>query len=115
MEQDGDHRAEILSGSKPTDQPLGCGRSFGEGQSNVDYAPALRPVLDREPGAAQDGSGQRVLAVLMLAFGPVKRAIPVSGCGPQGRPHFAHPGSRGEGAEEQRPSCAPFRRSRARG
>src|SRR6266542_5358222 len=32
MEQDGDHQAEILFGSKPTDQPLGCGRSFGEGQ-----------------------------------------------------------------------------------
>jgi hypothetical protein len=25
-------------------------------------------VLDREPGAAQDGSGQRALAVLTLAF-----------------------------------------------
>jgi hypothetical protein len=30
VEQGGDHRAQILSGSKPTDQPLGCGRSFGE-------------------------------------------------------------------------------------
>src|SRR5438094_753158 len=32
VEQEGDHRAEILSGSAPTDQRLAAGRGFGEGQ-----------------------------------------------------------------------------------
>src|SRR6267143_2129594 len=32
VEQDADHRAGIFSGSKPIDQPLAAGRSFGEGQ-----------------------------------------------------------------------------------
>src|SRR6267378_3961389 len=31
VEQEGDHRAEILSGSAPTDQRLAAGRGFGEG------------------------------------------------------------------------------------
>jgi len=31
-EQEGDHQAEIFSGSAPPDQSLGAGRSFGEGQ-----------------------------------------------------------------------------------
>jgi hypothetical protein len=35
VEQKGDHRTEILSGSDPTHQPLGPGRGFGEGQANV--------------------------------------------------------------------------------
>ena len=33
VEQEGDHRAEILSGSVPTDQRLAAGRGFGEGQA----------------------------------------------------------------------------------
>ena len=33
VEQEGDHRAEILSGSAPTDQRLAAGRGFGEGQA----------------------------------------------------------------------------------
>jgi hypothetical protein len=32
VEEDGDHRAEIVSGSEPIDQSLPAGRSFGEGQ-----------------------------------------------------------------------------------
>jgi hypothetical protein len=32
VEQDADHRGGIFSGSKPIDQPLAAGRSFGEGQ-----------------------------------------------------------------------------------
>ena len=32
VEQEDDHRAEILSGSAPTDQQLAAGRGFGEGQ-----------------------------------------------------------------------------------
>jgi hypothetical protein len=32
VEQEGDHRTEILSGSDLTDQRLGPGRGFGEGQ-----------------------------------------------------------------------------------
>ena len=31
-EQEGDHRAEIFSGSAPPDQSLGAGWRFGEGQ-----------------------------------------------------------------------------------
>ena len=31
VEQEGDHRAEILSGSAPIDQRLAAGRGFGEG------------------------------------------------------------------------------------
>jgi hypothetical protein len=38
--------------------------------------PPPRPLLDREPVAAQDGSGQRGIAVLTLAFAPVTRATP---------------------------------------
>jgi hypothetical protein len=33
VEQEGDHRAEILSGSAPIDQRLAAGRGFGEGQA----------------------------------------------------------------------------------
>jgi hypothetical protein len=33
VEQEGDHRVEILSGSAPTDQRLAAGRGFGEGQA----------------------------------------------------------------------------------
>ena len=33
MEQESDHRAGIVSRSRPTDQSLGAGRSFGEGQA----------------------------------------------------------------------------------
>ncbi len=32
VEQEGDHRGEILTGSEPTDQRLAVGRGFGEGQ-----------------------------------------------------------------------------------
>jgi hypothetical protein len=32
VEQEGDHRAEILSGSAPPDQRFAAGRGFGEGQ-----------------------------------------------------------------------------------
>ena len=32
VEQEGDHRAGIFSGSEPTDQTFGRGLSFGEGQ-----------------------------------------------------------------------------------
>ena len=32
VEQEKDHRAGIVSGSGPTDQPLAAGRGFGEGQ-----------------------------------------------------------------------------------
>jgi hypothetical protein len=35
VEQEGDHRTEILSGSDLTDQRLGSGRGFGEGQAHV--------------------------------------------------------------------------------
>ena len=35
-EQEGDHRAEIFSGSAPPDQSLGAGWSFGEGQLRPD-------------------------------------------------------------------------------
>jgi hypothetical protein len=41
---------------------------------------------------AQDGPGQWAIAV------------PTSGCGPLGGPHFAHPG---RPAKESRPACAP--------
>src|SRR5438093_13225029 len=32
LEQEGDHRTRILSGSEPADQPLPAGLNFGEGQ-----------------------------------------------------------------------------------
>jgi hypothetical protein len=38
VEQEGDHRIEILSGSDLTDQRLGPGRGFGEGQDTIDGA-----------------------------------------------------------------------------
>ena len=59
------------------------------------------PALDREPVAAQDGPGQRAIAVLTLAFAPVKRAIPGVRLGPAGEAAFRPPASRGEGAEAQ--------------
>ena len=43
VEQEGDHRAEILSESAPTDQRLATGRGFGEGQPAV--SPGLRSTL----------------------------------------------------------------------
>ena len=36
VEQEGDHRAGIFSGSEPTDQTFGRGLSFGEGQSQTE-------------------------------------------------------------------------------
>ena len=39
-------------------------------------AAPLRPLLDREPVAAQDGPGHRAIAALTLAFAPVTRAVP---------------------------------------
>src|SRR2546428_11484558 len=36
VEQEGDHRAEILSGSAPTDQRLAAGRGFGEGHRRLE-------------------------------------------------------------------------------
>jgi len=62
-------------------------------------AAPLRPLLDREPVAAQDGPGQRAIAVLTLAFAPVKRAIPRVRLGPAGEAAFRPPASRGEGAD----------------
>ena len=35
VEQEGDHRAGIFSGSEPTDQPLALRRSFGEGHTRL--------------------------------------------------------------------------------
>ena len=63
-------------------------------------AARLRPLLDREPVAAQDGPGDRAIEVLTLAFAPVKRAIPGVRLGPAGEAAFRRPpASRGEGAE----------------
>jgi hypothetical protein len=42
MEQEGDHPAEILSGSKPTDQPLGGGRNSGERQAPINPGRFMR-------------------------------------------------------------------------
>ena len=42
MEQERDHRAEILSGSAPIDQRLGCGRNSGEGQMSFVWGTARR-------------------------------------------------------------------------
>ena len=67
-------------------------------------AASLRPLLlDGELVAAQDGPGYRALAVLTLAWAP-RRGEPcrVSGRGPQGRPHFAHPGRAAREPREQR-------------
>jgi hypothetical protein len=55
---------------------------------------------------AQDGPGQRAIAVLTLAFAPVKRAIPGVRLGPAGEAAFRPPASRGEGAEAQSPSAS---------
>src|SRR5213593_4390162 len=44
VEQEDDHRAEILSGSAPTDQQLAAGRGFGEGQRILGDA-FLHPAL----------------------------------------------------------------------
>src|SRR5438094_2619140 len=38
VEQQGDHRAGIVSGSEPTDQPLAADRGFGEGQAGSAYS-----------------------------------------------------------------------------
>jgi hypothetical protein len=46
-----------------------------------------RSVTFSEPVAAQDGSGQRVIAVLTLAFAPVTRAMPGVSLGPAGEGH----------------------------
>jgi len=61
-------------------------------------AAPLHPLLDREPVAAQDGSGQGAIAVLTLAFAPVKRAIPGVRLGPAGQAALRPPASRDAGA-----------------
>jgi hypothetical protein len=48
VEQEGDHRTEILSGSDLTDQRLGPGRGFGEGQA-VNTTPHLLNVRAFDP------------------------------------------------------------------
>ena len=49
VEQEGDHRAEIVSGSGLTDQPLAGGRGFGEGQlAEILHQPFVRRVFDRD-------------------------------------------------------------------
>jgi hypothetical protein len=62
-------------------------------------AAPLRPLRDREPVAAQDGRGQRAIAVPTPVFAPVTRALPGVRLGPAGEAAFRPPASRGEGAE----------------
>ena len=59
----------------------------------------LRPLLDCGPVAAQHGAGQRAIAVLPLAFAPVKRALPGVRWGPAGETACRPPASHREGAE----------------
>ena len=46
--------------------PIRCSRPGVPGRPLGPNAAPLRPLLDREPVAAQDGSGQRGIAVLTL-------------------------------------------------
>jgi hypothetical protein len=39
VEQKSDHRAEIVAGSEPTDQPLARRPGFGEGQPKYGHVP----------------------------------------------------------------------------
>src|SRR2546422_7179933 len=51
-EQEGDHQAEIFSGSAPPDQSLGAGRSFGEGQRmESGMIPPVKPARRFPPRA----------------------------------------------------------------
>jgi hypothetical protein len=47
VEQEGDHRAEIVAGSAPTNQSFGAGRSFGEGQAGLARVSSSRVALHR--------------------------------------------------------------------
>jgi hypothetical protein len=61
VEQDGNHRAGIVSGSEPTDQPPARRRDFGEGQVHDDEAstrvvvgrPLAVVLFDRGPAASR--------------------------------------------------------------
>ena len=77
-------------------------RRSGGGQSALGWGPgtlAAAGVLASGSTAAQDGPGQRAIAVPTLAFAPVKRAIPRVRLGPAGEAACRPPASRGEGAE----------------
>ena len=50
VEQERDHRAEILAGSAPADQRLGTGRGFGEGHPRP--ATSILPAHSRSAGRA---------------------------------------------------------------
>jgi hypothetical protein len=103
--------AQIPHSAAPTDratQPSGRGlrtlrQVDGRGSlATISSSPRtapLRPLLDREPVAAQDGLGHRAIAVLTLAFALLKRPIPGVRLGPAGEAAFRPPASRGEGAE----------------
>ena len=59
--------------------------------------PEWQAALER--ARAQDGPGQRAIAVLTLKFAPVKRAMPRVRLGPAGEAACRPPESRGEGAQ----------------
>ncbi len=84
VEQEGDHRAEILSGSAPIDQRLAASRGFGEGQR-----PERSSVRRLRGGVGFDG---------VLGFSPNAGALVYAGR-PQGlTPHAKAPRS---GTNEQ--------------
>src|SRR2546422_5840414 len=64
VEQEGGHRAEILSGSAPTDQRLAAGRGFGEGQ----VAPASASTRGASRCASATWAGVILLATRSRFF-----------------------------------------------
>ena len=65
LEQEGDHRTRIFSGSEPADQPLTAGPNFGDGQAGGGGAAGL--VQRSATGAAADSRFQRGTLLCGLA------------------------------------------------
>ncbi len=60
VEQEGDHQAEILSGSAPTDQRLAAGRGFGEGQAAESRSGGILGLAPGTLHGGASGGGSRV-------------------------------------------------------
>ena len=83
VEQKGDHRTEILSGSDLTHQPLSPGRGFGEGQDGAEEVqkPITRiTAAPRHPAwrLSRDSTGSAVEAVREVQTGQAELLDPES-------------------------------------
>src|SRR3989441_3096118 len=85
VEEEGDHRAEIVSGSAPTDQRLAAGGGFGEGQVRGGHAGDQSLDLGMD-GWATSGRAARELAPVLAEAAPLPPQDGVGGNDHEGLP-----------------------------